>query len=77
MGLHFLEMNSGRTVLAQILAGLSSEGFSRCAKVYPIARDTLALSAYDHFAVLGFAQLTCREGLRDIEACLNSRHRVL
>jgi hypothetical protein len=70
-------MNSGRTVLAQILAGLSSEEFSRCAKAYPMARDTPALSAYDHFAVLVFAQLTYRESLRDIEACLNSRHRVL
>ena len=70
-------MNSGRTVLAQILAGLSSEEFARCAKAYPMARDTPALSAYDHFAVLVFAQLTYRESLRDIEACLNSRHRVL
>lgn len=70
-------MNSGRTVLAQILAGLSSEEFSRCAKACPMARDTPALSAYDHFAVLVFAQLTYRESLRDIEACLNSRHRVL
>jgi len=70
-------MNSGRTVLAQILAGLSSEEFSRCAKAYPMTRDTPALSAYDHFAVLVFAQLTYRESLRDIEVCLHSRRRVL
>lgn len=70
-------MNSGKTVLAQILAGLSSEEFSRCAKSYPMDRDTPALSAYDHFAAMVFAQLTYRESLRDIEACLNSRRRVL
>lgn len=70
-------MNSGKTVLAQILVGLSGEEFSRCAKLYPMVRDTPALSAYDHFATMIFAQLTYRESLRDIEACLQSRRRVL
>jgi hypothetical protein len=40
-------------------------------------RDTPALSVYDHFAVMVFAQLTYRESLRDIEACLGSRRRLL
>ena len=40
-------------------------------------RQTTALSAYDHFAVMVFAQLTYRESLRDIEACLASRSRSL
>ena len=70
-------MNSGKTVLAQILAGLSGEEFSRCAKHYPTARDTPALSARDHFAAMVFAQLTYRESLRDIEACLNARRALL
>lgn len=70
-------MNSGKTVLAQILAGLSGEEFSRCAKRYPMRRDTPALSAYDHFATMVFAQLTYRESLRDIEACLNARRPLL
>ena len=63
--------------MAQILAGLGSEEFSRCAKLYPMARDTPALSAYDYFAVMVFAQLTYRESLRNVEACLLSRRRVL
>jgi len=42
-----------------------------------MSRDTPALSAYDHFAVMVFAQLTYRESLRDIEACLGSRRRLL
>ncbi len=70
-------MNSGKTVLAQILAGLSGEEFSRCASRYPMPRDTPALSAYDHFAAMIFAQLTYRESLRDIEACLNARRPLL
>ena len=42
-----------------------------------MSRDTPALSAYDHFAVMVFAHLTYRESLRDIEACLLSRRRLL
>ena len=68
-------MHHGRTVLAQILDGLETKQFARCAQRYPMRRDTPALSAYDHFAVMVFAQLTYREGLRDIEACLGSRRR--
>jgi hypothetical protein len=70
-------MNNGRTVLAQILSGLGGEEFARCARRYPMPRNTPALSPYDHFATMVFAQLTYRESLRDIEACLRSRRRVL
>lgn len=70
-------MKPGKTVLAQILDGLHPEAFRRCAQRYPMMRDTPALSAYDHFATMVFAQLTYREGLRDIEACLGSRRRLL
>lgn len=66
-------MNYGRTVLAQILAGLDPKEFRRCAERHRMARETPSLSAYDHFAVMIFAQLTYRESLRDIEACLGSR----
>jgi len=70
-------MNHGRTVLAQILDGLAGKEFARCAARYPMPRDTPALSPYDHFATMIFAQLTYRESLRDIEACLRSRRSVL
>jgi hypothetical protein len=70
-------MNSGKTALAQVLAGLSSKKFSRCAVLYPMPRNTPALSAYDHFATMIFAQLTYRESLRDIEVCLNARRPLL
>lgn len=70
-------MNYGKTVLAQILDGLHPEQFRRCAARHPMPRETPALSAYDHFAVMVFAQLTYRESLRDIEACLGSRPRLL
>ena len=70
-------MNSGKTILAQILEGLHPEQFQRCASLFPTLRRTHALSAYDHFAAMIFAQLTHRESLRDIEACLNARSNLL
>lgn len=70
-------MNSGKTVLAQVLTGLSGKEFSRCAARYPMRRGTTALSAYDHFVTMVFAQLTYRESLRDIEVCLNARRSLL
>ena len=70
-------MNCGKTVLTQVLGGLTGEEFARCARLYPMLRDTPALSAYDHFVAMVFAQLTHRESLRDIEACLAARRSVL
>lgn len=70
-------MNNGKTILAQILAGLDGKEFQRCAKEFPTIRQTHALSPYDHFAAMVFAQLTYRDGLRDIEACLTGREGVL
>jgi IS4 transposase len=40
-------------------------------------RDTTAITAFDHFATMVFAQLTYRESLRDIEACLEARRQLL
>jgi len=51
-------MNTGKTALAQVLAGISGKEFSRCSSRYPMRRDTPALSAYDHFATMVFAHLT-------------------
>lgn len=66
-------MNPHPPVLAQILAGLDPNELARAAAKCPMPRTSRALTAYDHFAVLVFAQLTHRESLRDIEACLGSR----
>jgi hypothetical protein len=40
---------------------------------FPSPRRPRGLSAYDHFLALCFAQLTGREGLRDLVVCLNAR----
>ncbi len=46
---------------------------ARAAARHPMPRASRSLGAYDHFAAMVFAQLTARESLRGIEACLRGR----
>ena len=66
-------MNPPPTVFAQILAGVDSNELMRAAARFPMPRASRSLSLYDHFGAMIFAQLTYRESLRGIEACLGSR----
>jgi hypothetical protein len=63
-------MNPGPTVFAQILAGLNRMELARAAAKFPMPRASRSLTVHDHFAAMIFAQLTYRESLRGIEACL-------
>jgi len=65
-------MNQGRTVFAQLLNFLPQYEFDKCVARYHGNFRVRKLSAYEHFLVLAFAQLTWRESLRDIETCLAS-----
>jgi hypothetical protein len=64
-------MNSGRLVFAQIIDVLDPKQFTRCIERYPMPRASRSMTARDQFLAMAFAQITFREGLRDIEACLN------
>ena len=66
-------MNNAPTVFAQIMAGLDATELARATARFPMPRASKTLRAYDHFAAMVFAQLTYRESLRGIEACLNAR----
>lgn len=66
-------MPTSPTVFAQITASLYQTEFSRCVDQFPMCRCSRSFSAYDHFLALCFGQLTYRESLRDIVACLNCR----
>jgi hypothetical protein len=66
-------MNSGPTVFSQVMAGLNDMELARASARHPMPRASRSLSAYDHFAAMVFAQLTSRESLRGIEACLRGR----
>ena len=70
-------MNLGPTVVSQVLAGLDATEVARAAALYPMPRASRSLSVYDHFAAMVFAQLTYRESLRGIEACLLGRRAVV
>jgi hypothetical protein len=65
-------MNSGRTVFSQLIAFLPDREFRRCVARYGGDRRLRDFSCWDQYLTMAFAQLTYRESLRDIEACLRS-----
>ena len=68
-------MNDGRLVFSQVMDLVHREQLERCLRNYPMPRASRSFSGRDQFLTLAFAQMTFREGLRDIEACLRgSRH---
>ena len=70
-------MNPRRTVFAQLMEGLHREQFQRCVERYGGDRRVRRFSCRNQFLAMAFAQLTYRESLRDIEACLRSRSELL
>jgi len=65
-------MNVGRTVFAQVMEHFPAYEFQKCVTRYDGDFRKRSFSCLDQFLCLGFAQLTYRESLRDIEACLRS-----
>jgi len=65
-------MNTGRTVFSQLIAYLSHNDFQKCVARYAGDHHHRSLSCWDQYLAMAFAQLTYRESLRDIEACLRS-----
>jgi Transposase DDE domain/Domain of unknown function (DUF4372) len=70
-------MQPTSTVFSQIMDILFASEFARCAHRVPTPRSPRSFTAYDHFLVLCFGQLTYRESLRDIVVCLNAKSRQL
>src|SRR2546421_8296252 len=66
-------MNQGRTVFSQLVDFLSTSQFQICVERYQGNRYVKDFSCWDQFLCLAFAQLTYRESLRDIEACLRAQ----
>jgi hypothetical protein len=67
-------MNEGRTVFAQLMEYASHVVFQTCVRRYHSPRRRPRFSCWDQFLAMGFAQLTYRESLRDIESCLRAVH---
>jgi hypothetical protein len=65
-------MNQGRTVFSQLIGFLPDREFRRCVARYQGDRRLRDFSCWNQYLAMAFAQLTYRESLRDIEACLRS-----
>lgn len=65
-------MNSGKLIFAQLVSYIPEVKFRRLVKKYNGNAGVRTFSCWDQFLCLLFAQLTYRESLRDIEACLTA-----
>ncbi len=65
-------MNVGRTVFSQLIEYLPGKEFQKCVARYDGDSHLRGFSCWDQLLAMSFAQLTYRESLRDIEACLRS-----
>lgn len=70
-------MQAPATLFSQITSGLFASEFLRLVQKYPSRKPARGMTEYDQFLALCFGQLTYRESLRDIVACLNSRPHLL
>jgi len=70
-------MNTGRSVFAQLMDFIPSYEFQVCVKRYRGNRYIKDFTCLDQFLCMAFAQLTYRESLRDIEACLRAQRSKL
>lgn len=70
-------MNAGRTVFSQLIEHVPGKEFQKCVARYRGDYYLKRFSCWDQFLAMAFAQLTYRESLRDIEACLRAMSRKL
>jgi len=70
-------MHTGRLIFAQLMEHLPPMVFERCVARYRGNHKVQTFTCMDQYLCMAFAQLTFRESLRDIEACLRSQHEKL
>ena len=63
-------MNTGKTLFAQVMDFLPWKTFHRIVARHDGDKGVRSLTCAEQFRAMAFAQLTYRESLRDIEACL-------
>jgi len=70
-------MYSGPLVFTQVMDFMPLKTFQRCVARYQGNFSVKHFSCLDQFRIMAFAQLTYRESLRDIEACLRAQNNKL
>jgi hypothetical protein len=66
-------MHTGKLVFAQVMEHLPLTTFRRCVARHRGEHKVKRFSCFDQYLCMAFAQLTYRESLRDIEACLRAQ----
>ena len=66
-------MHLGKTVFTQVMEWVHPEQFHRCVARYKGNHKVSHFSCWEQFLAMGFAQMTFRDSLADIEICLRSR----
>jgi hypothetical protein len=70
-------MNGGKSIFSQLTDFLPWTQFQECVGRYRGDYKLKSFSCWDQFLCMAFAQLTYRESLRDIEACLRANQTKL
>ena len=70
-------MNEGKTVFSQVMEFLPMYEFRKCVERYHGDYKVQSFTCLDQFLCMAFAQMTFRESLRDIQACLRSKQNKL
>ena len=70
-------MHSGKLVFSQVMDYLPLHTFHGCVRRYRGHHKVRRFSCLDQYLAMSFAQLTYRESLRDIEACLRAQRNKL
>jgi hypothetical protein len=66
-------MNAGKTLFSQLMDCLPWSTFARIVARYRGDRSVQTFPCTEQYRAMAFAQLTYRESLRDIEACLSAQ----
>jgi len=67
-------MHSGKILFSQLMDFIPTYEFLKCVERHGGNYKIKSFSCWDQYLCMAFAQLTYRESLRDIEACLRATH---
>jgi hypothetical protein len=70
-------MYTGKLVFSQVMDYMPLHTFRRCITRYRGNNNVRSFNCLDQYLCMAFAQLTYRESLRDIEACLRAQQQKL
>jgi IS4 transposase len=65
-------VNCGQSIFSQLMDFVPYYEFQKCVQRYNGQHKVKTFSCWDQFLTMAFAQLTYRESLRDIQACLRA-----